>query len=40
MASGKITLDKYEVWKANLQKLIAEYQVKLEDKADEFHAKE
>ena len=40
LASGRITLDRYEVQKAEVQKLIAEYQTKLEDKADKLHAKE
>lgn len=40
LASGKITLDRYEAQKADIQKLIAEYQAKLEDKTDKFHAKE
>ena len=40
LASGKITLDKYEVRKADIQKLIAEYQEKLEDKSNKLHAKE
>ena len=40
LASGKITLDRYESQKADIQKLIAEYQAKLEDKADKLHAKE
>ena len=40
LASGKITLDRYESQKADIQKLIAEYQTKLEDKADKLHAKE
>ena len=33
LASGKITLDRYEEQKADIQKLIAEYQEKLEDKS-------
>lgn len=40
LASGRITLDRYEEQKADIQKLIAEYQAKLEDKADKLHAKE
>ena len=40
LASGKITLDRYEAQKADTQKLIAEYQTKLEDKASKLHAKE
>lgn len=40
LASGRITLDRYEEQKADTQKLIAEYQAKLEDKADKLHAKE
>ena len=40
LASGRITLDRYEAEKADIQKLIAEYQAKLEDKADKLHAKE
>ena len=32
--------DRYESQKADIQKLIAEYQTKLEDKADKLHAKE
>ena len=40
LASGRITLDRYEAQKADIQKLIAEYQAKLEDKADKLHAKE
>lgn len=40
LASGKITLDRYEAQKADTQKLIAEYQTKLEDKTDKLHAKE
>ena len=40
LASGRITLDRYEAQKADIQKLIAEYQTKLEDKADKLHAKE
>lgn len=40
LASGKITLDRYEEQKADIQKLIAEYQEKLEDKSNKLHAKE
>lgn len=40
LASGKITLDGYEAQKADIQKLIAEYQTKLEDKTDKLHIKE
>lgn len=40
VASGKITLDRYEAQKADIQKLIAEYQTKLEDKTDKLHIKE
>ena len=40
LASGKITLDKYEAQKADIQKLIAEYQSKLDDKADKLQVKE
>ena len=40
LASGKITLDRYEVQKSDIQKLIAEYQEKLEDKSNKLHAKE
>lgn len=40
LASGRITLDRYEAQKADIQKLIAEYQTKLEDKADKLHSKE
>jgi len=40
LASGKIALDKYEVQKTDIQKLIAEYQTKLDDKAGKLHAKE
>lgn len=40
LASGRITLDRYEAQKADIQKLIAEYQTKLEDKADKLHTKE
>lgn len=40
LASGKITLGRYEAQKADIQKLIAEYQAKLEDKAGKLHVKE
>lgn len=40
LASGKITLDRYEAQKTDIQKLITEYQTKLEDKAGKLHAKE
>ena len=40
LASGKITLDRYEEQKADIQKLITEYQEKLEDKSNKLHAKE
>ena len=40
LASGRITLDRYEAQKAYIQELIAEYQVKLEDKADKLNKKE
>ena len=40
LASGKITLDKYEAQKADIQRLIAEYQSKLDDKTGKLHAKE
>ena len=40
LASGKITLDRYESQKTDIQKLIAEYQNNLEDKAGKLHAKE
>ncbi len=40
LASGKITLDRYETQKSDIEKLIAEYQVKLEDKSNKLHAKE
>ena len=40
LASGKITLDRYETQKAEIQKLITEYQEKLEDKSNKLHAKE
>ena len=40
LASGKITLDKYEAQKADIQKLIAEYQSKLDDKTGKLQVKE
>ena len=40
LVSGKIALDKYEVKKARIQKLIAEYQSKFDDKAGKLQAKE
>ena len=40
LASGKITLDRYEAQKADIQKLIAEYQSKLDDKAGKLQVKE
>ena len=40
LASGRITLDRYEAQKADIQKLITEYQAKLEDKTDKLHIKE
>ena len=40
LVSGRITLDRYKEQKAEIQKLIAEYQTKLEDKAGKLHAKE
>ena len=40
LASGKITLDKYEAQKADVLKLIAEYQAKLDDKAGKLEIKE
>ncbi|WP_302758460.1 MobV family relaxase [Alistipes putredinis] len=40
LASGKITLDRYEAQKADIQKLITEYQEKLEYKSNKLHAKE
>ena len=33
LVSGRITIDKYDARKADLRKLIAEYQMKLDDKA-------
>ncbi len=40
LAFCKITLDRYESQKTDIQKLIAEYQNKLEEKAGKLHAKE
>ncbi len=40
LASGRITLDKYDARKTDLLKLIAEYQTKLDDKAGKIQAKE
>ena len=40
LESGKITLDKYEAEKADIQKLIAEYQTKLDDKVSKLQVKE
>ena len=40
LASGRITLDKYEAQKAEIQKFIAEYQSKLDDKAGKLQVKE
>lgn len=40
LASGKITLDRYEAQKADIQKLISEYQAKLNDKAGKLQEKE
>ena len=40
LASGKITLDRYEAQKADIQKLISEYQAKLEDKTGKLQIKE
>lgn len=40
LASGKITLNRYEVQKTDILKLIAEYQAKLEDKACKLQEKE
>ena len=40
LASGKITLDKYEEQKTDIQTLIAEYQSKLDDKAGKLQVKE
>ena len=40
LASGKITLDKYETQKADIQKLISEYQAKLDDKTGKLQVKE
>ena len=40
LASGRITLNKYDARKADLLKLITEYQTKLDDKAVKLQAKE
>ena len=40
LASGKITLDRYEAQKADIQKLISEYQAKLDDKTGKLQIKE
>ncbi|MCD8319066.1 MAG: plasmid recombination protein [Paraprevotella sp.] len=40
LASGKITLDRYDAHKEDIQKLIAECQEKLEDKSNKLHEKE
>ena len=40
LASDKITLDKYEAQKADIQKLISDYQVKLDDKTGKLQVKE
>ena len=40
LASGRITLNKYDTRKADLLKLITEYQTKLDDKAVKLQAKE
>ncbi|WP_418706371.1 MobV family relaxase [Barnesiella intestinihominis] len=40
LASGKITLDKYEAQKTDIQKLISEYQAKLDDKTGKLQIKE
>ena len=40
LASGKITLDKYEAQKADIQKLISDYHVKLDDKTGKLQVKE
>ena len=40
LASGKITLNKYEAQKADIQKLISEYQAKLDDKTGKLQIKE
>lgn len=40
LASGRITLDKYDARKTDLLKLIAEYQTKLDDKAGKLQVKE
>ena len=39
LVSGRITLDRYEAQNADIQKLIAEYQAKLEDKTDKLNEK-
>lgn len=39
LVSGRITLGRYEEQKADIQKLIAEYQAKLEEKADKLHVR-
>lgn len=36
LASGRITLDRYEAQKTDIQKLIAEYQVKLETRLTSY----
>ena len=40
LASGRMTLERYEEQKTDIRKLIAEYQSMLEDKADKFQEKE
>lgn len=40
LTSGRITLDKYDARKADLLKLISEYQTKLDDRAVKLQAKE
>ena len=40
LASGKITPDRYKAQKTDIQRLLAEYQTKLEDKAGKLHEKE
>ena len=40
LETGKITLDKYEAEKADIQKIIAEYQAKLDDKGGKLQVKE
>ena len=40
LASGKITLDRYEEQKTDIQTLIAEYQSKLDDKAGKLQVNE